>query len=158
MRFPLPVSAGGRPPATLRLQTLGINSARTQLIREALWAGDPRPASESRVQARYLAGETSSWARRGSGRRRGGSRADRRHRPQSAAEQATTVEPGAVAPAVVALTDAGTIAVDASLGNDFRVTIGGNRTMGTPANPADGQKITFQVTQGTGRAVHAQLG
>jgi hypothetical protein len=36
--------------------------------------------------------------------------------PASAAEQATTVEPGAVAPAVVALADAATIAVDASLG------------------------------------------
>jgi hypothetical protein len=70
--------------------------------------------------------------------------------PASAAEEGTTVEPGAVAPAVVALTDAGTIAVDASEGNDFRVTIGGNRTMGLPANPTDGQKITFQVTQGTG--------
>ena len=70
--------------------------------------------------------------------------------PASAAEQATTVEPGAVAPAVVVLADAATIAVDASLGNDFRVTIAGNRTMGNPANPADGQKITFQVTQGTG--------
>jgi hypothetical protein len=68
----------------------------------------------------------------------------------SAAEAATTVEPGAVAPAVVPLTNAGTIALDASQGNDFRVTIGGNRTMGTPANPSDGQKITFQVTQGTG--------
>ena len=67
-----------------------------------------------------------------------------------AAEQATTVEPGAVAPAVVALSDAATIAVDASQGNDFRVTLGGNRTVGTPSNPADGQKITFQVTQGTG--------
>jgi hypothetical protein len=70
--------------------------------------------------------------------------------PASAAVQATTVEPGAVAPAVVALADAATIAVDASQGNDFRVTIAGNRTMGTPANPSDGQKITFQVTQGTG--------
>ena len=70
--------------------------------------------------------------------------------PASAAEQATTVEPGAVAPAVIALADAATIAVDASLGNDFRVTIAGNRTMGIPANPTDGQKITFQVTQGTG--------
>ena len=70
--------------------------------------------------------------------------------PASAAEQATTVEPGAVAPAVVFLTDAATIAVDASLGNDFRVTIAGNRTMGSPADPADGQKITFQVTQGSG--------
>jgi hypothetical protein len=68
----------------------------------------------------------------------------------SAAQAATTVESGAVAPAVVPLTDAGTIAVDASQGNDLRVTIGGNRIAGTPANPSDGQKITFQVTQGTG--------
>ena len=67
-----------------------------------------------------------------------------------AAALATTVEPGAVAPAVVSLTDAATIAVDASAGNDFRVTLGGSRTMGLPSNPADGQKITFQVTQGTG--------
>jgi len=66
------------------------------------------------------------------------------------AAQDTTVESGAVAPAVVVLADAATIAVDASLGNDFRVTIAGNRTVGTPANPADGQKITFQVTQGAG--------
>jgi len=68
----------------------------------------------------------------------------------SAAVQATTVEPGALAPAVVGLTDAATIAVDASLGNDFRVTIAGNRTMGNPANPSDGQQIIFQVTQGSG--------
>ena len=67
----------------------------------------------------------------------------------SAAVQATTVESGALAPAVVGLTDAATIAVDASLGNDFRVTIAGNRTMANPANPSDGQKITFQVTQGS---------
>ena len=55
-----------------------------------------------------------------------------------------------MAPAVVMLTDAATIAVDASLGNDFRVTIGGNRTMGNPSNPANGQQIIFQVTQGAG--------
>ena len=55
-----------------------------------------------------------------------------------------------MAPAVVALTDAATIAVDASLGNDFRVTIAGNRTMGNPSNPANGQQIIFQVTQGSG--------
>jgi hypothetical protein len=71
-------------------------------------------------------------------------------RPAAAAEQATTVESGGVAPAVVHLTDAATIAVDASLGNDFRVTIAGNRTMGTPANPTNGEQIIFQVTQGTG--------
>ncbi len=68
---------------------------------------------------------------------------------QQAAAAGTTVQSGAVAPAVVTLADAATITVDASLGNDFRVTIGGNRTMGNPANPADGQKITFQITQGS---------
>ena len=66
------------------------------------------------------------------------------------AGQATTVEPAAVAPAVVVLADAATIAVDASLGNDFRVTIAGNRAMANPSNPAGGQQIIFQVTQGAG--------
>lgn len=68
----------------------------------------------------------------------------------SPASAATITESGAIAPAVVALTDATVIAVDASLGNDLRVTIAGNRTMGNPANPADGQKIVLQVTQGVG--------
>jgi len=71
-------------------------------------------------------------------------------RPASAAVQATTVESGAVVPAVVNLTDAATIAVDASLGNDFRLTIAGDRTMGSPANPSNGQQVIFQVTQGSG--------
>ena len=60
------------------------------------------------------------------------------------------VEPGAVAPAVAALTDAPTIAVDASLGDDFRVTLAGNRNMGDPSNPSNGQQIIFQITQGDG--------
>ena len=68
----------------------------------------------------------------------------------AAALQSTTIESGAVAPAVVALTDAATISVDASLGNDFRVTLGASRTMGNPAHPADGQQIIFQITQGSG--------
>ncbi len=66
----------------------------------------------------------------------------------SPALAATTTEPGAVAPAVVALADAPTIAVNASLGNDFRVTIAASRSMGNPTNAADGQKIVFQITQG----------
>jgi hypothetical protein len=70
--------------------------------------------------------------------------------PARAAVAATTVEPGAIAPAVVVLSDAATISVDASQGNDFRVTIAGNRTLGSPANPTDGQKIVLHVTQGTG--------
>jgi len=52
---------------------------------------------------------------------------------------------------VVTLTDAATIATDASLGNHFRVTLGGNRTLGNPTNPTDGQKCTWEVIQdGTG--------
>jgi hypothetical protein len=60
----------------------------------------------------------------------------------------TTITAGYVAPAVVDLTDAATIAVNAALGNDFRVTIGGSRTVANPSNAVDGQRITFQVTQG----------
>ena len=67
----------------------------------------------------------------------------------SPASAATTTQPGALAPAVVALTDGPQIAVDASLGNDFRVTIASSRTMENPVNPSDGQKIVFQITQGT---------
>jgi hypothetical protein len=66
------------------------------------------------------------------------------------AAAATTVASGATAPTVVALTDAATISVDASAGSDFRVAIAGNRTLGNPANPADGQQVIFQVTQGSG--------
>ena len=63
-----------------------------------------------------------------------------------------TSEQGALAPTVVALTDAPTIAVDASLGNDFRVTLGASRTMGNPSNALDGEQIIFQITQGSGGA------
>ena len=62
----------------------------------------------------------------------------------------TMVTAGYVAPAVVALTDAATIAVDAALGNDFRVTIGASRLMASPTQGTDGQRITFQITQGSG--------
>lgn len=52
---------------------------------------------------------------------------------------------------VVALTDAATIATDASLGNIFTVTLGGNRTLGAPTNPVNGQKCIWRVRQdGTG--------
>jgi hypothetical protein len=70
-------------------------------------------------------------------------------RQATALAAGTTVEQGALAPAVVSLVDAATIAVDASLGNDFRVTIGGNRMMGNPSSPTAGQQIIFQVTQGS---------
>jgi hypothetical protein len=57
---------------------------------------------------------------------------------------------GALVLAVVTLTDAATIAVNAAAGALFRVTLGGDRTLGTPSNPADGQQVIFEVIQGTG--------
>jgi hypothetical protein len=49
--------------------------------------------------------------------------------------------------APVTLTDAATIATDASLGNLFRVTLGGNRTLGNPTNPTDGQRVVWEIIQ-----------
>lgn len=53
----------------------------------------------------------------------------------------------AKAPRVVPLVDAATIALDASLGNLFTVTIDGNRTLGNPTNPTSGQPIIVRVQQ-----------
>jgi hypothetical protein len=51
----------------------------------------------------------------------------------------------------VTLTDAATIAVDLSLGNNFQVTLGGNRTLGAPTNVVAGQSGVIRVVQdGTG--------
>ncbi len=47
----------------------------------------------------------------------------------------------------VPLTDAATIAVDASLGNRFTVTLGGSGTLASPTNPADGQPLILEVKQ-----------
>jgi hypothetical protein len=69
------------------------------------------------------------------------------HPATGLAQLSGAVFTGRVAVAVVALTDAATILVNAALGNDFRITLGGSRTLGNPGNPADGQKIIFQVTQ-----------
>lgn len=52
---------------------------------------------------------------------------------------------------VVALTDAATIATDAALGNHYRVTLAGNRTLGNPTNAYDGARIVYEFIQdGTG--------
>lgn len=52
---------------------------------------------------------------------------------------------------IVALTDAATIATDLSLGNNFSVTLGGNRTLGNPTNITAGQHGSIFITQdGTG--------
>jgi hypothetical protein len=54
---------------------------------------------------------------------------------------------GAVVPAVAALVDGATIAVNAAVANVFYVTLGGNRTMANPTNPSDGQVLKFRVFQ-----------
>jgi hypothetical protein len=54
---------------------------------------------------------------------------------------------GGYQPPPVTLTDAATVATNASLGNYFRVTLGGNRTLGNPTNPVDGQKIIWELIQ-----------
>lgn len=49
---------------------------------------------------------------------------------------------------VTALTDAATIAIDASTGNIFTVTLAGNRTLGAPTgSPVDGQLMEVRVRQ-----------
>lgn len=60
----------------------------------------------------------------------------------------------------VPLTDAATIATDASKGNRFSVTLGDNRTLGAPTNPGgDGNMILYRITQdGTGNRTLAYNG
>jgi hypothetical protein len=58
---------------------------------------------------------------------------------------------GALGPAIIALTDAATIATDASLGNHFRVTLGDNRIFDNPTGAHDGQILRIEFKQdGTG--------
>jgi len=52
-------------------------------------------------------------------------------------------------PPVVGLTDAAIIVVDATLGDSFDVTLGGNRTLGNPTGAANGQKLLFRIKQDT---------
>lgn len=54
---------------------------------------------------------------------------------------------GRLVPATVALTDAATVAVNAALGNQFTLALGGNRTIAAPSNPAEGQVIVFELAQ-----------
>jgi hypothetical protein len=64
----------------------------------------------------------------------------------------TTITAGVVAPAVVMLTisAAGTVAVGAGLGNDFRLKLSKPAKMMNPAGAVDGQRITNQITHAGG--------
>lgn len=48
----------------------------------------------------------------------------------------------------VDLTDAATVAIDSSLGNSFRLLIGGNRTLGNPTNLTEDQSFDIKIVQG----------
>lgn len=61
--------------------------------------------------------------------------------------QGVTLLAGRLALRIVTLTDAATIATNAAAGNIFRVTLGGNRTLGNPTNPTDGQTARWEFTQ-----------
>jgi hypothetical protein len=50
--------------------------------------------------------------------------------------------------APVALTDAATIATNASLGNHFRCTLTADRTLGNPSSPTDGQRGLWELAAG----------
>lgn len=57
--------------------------------------------------------------------------------------------PATVVP--VTLADAATVTLNAAASSTFKVTLGGNRTLASPASPVDGQTITVEVIQdGTG--------
>lgn len=48
---------------------------------------------------------------------------------------------------VTTLTDAATVAIDFSKGNNFSLTLGGNRTLGNPSNAVAGQSGYIAITQ-----------
>lgn len=54
------------------------------------------------------------------------------------------------APAPVTLTEAATIAVPAGNGSHFRVTLTDDRTLGKPTGLTDGQRLLFEIIQGSG--------
>ncbi len=54
---------------------------------------------------------------------------------------------GAQTVTAVALTDGATISVDASLSNNFTITLAGNRTLANPTNLRNGGVYTFVIVQ-----------
>lgn len=49
--------------------------------------------------------------------------------------------------AAMALTDGANIATDASLSNNFKVTLAGNRTLDNPTNPTEGMVVNWAIKQ-----------
>ena len=70
----------------------------------------------------------------------------------SAAPAWGTVAAGDIAAvSVLTFVGSGTTVVNAALGNVFTLTLtASTTTLGSPSNPADGQAVSFRITQGTG--------
>ena len=64
-----------------------------------------------------------------------------------AGKQATSTALTRLLAAPVTLTDGATIATDASASTVFDVTLGGNRTLANPTNPADGYRVLWRIKQ-----------
>jgi hypothetical protein len=62
----------------------------------------------------------------------------------------TTITAGQVAPAVVNLGSGTSITLDASQGNDYRLSLSGNTNITSMSNAVDGQRITLQIAQPSG--------
>lgn len=72
---------------------------------------------------------------------------------------AVKMPPAIVNNKVITLTDAATIATDASRGNHFRVTATANRALGTPTNPTDGQRCVWEhIASGGARTLSLTTG
>ncbi|MCK9327636.1 MAG: hypothetical protein M0P69_19230 [Bacteroidales bacterium] len=66
---------------------------------------------------------------------------------------------GIVPSQVITLTDGATPALDAALGNHFRLTAAGNRTIAVPTNPTEGQKIIIEhIASGADRTLALNTG
>lgn len=63
-----------------------------------------------------------------------------------AVPQSLRKSPAILVPRIVGLTDTASIVTDVQLGNHFRVTMAGNRTLAAPSNPKDGQKCVWELT------------
>ena len=68
--------------------------------------------------------------------------------------------PNVISPnVIITLTDGATPALDASLGNHFKLTAAGNRTIAVPTNPTDGQQIVIEhVASGADRTLALNTG
>jgi hypothetical protein len=138
--------------------SLTSNTPTTSAVGDAAVVGTgTAPARDDHKHARESFGNVTAQTTFGASSANGAAttlaRSDHTHGTPSLASPTftgTLTGPRLILPPVT-LTDAATIATDASLGNHFRVTLGGNRTLGNPTNPTDGQMGLWEIRQdGTG--------